>query len=191
MLQAIRKLYDWELNKYRDHLLALDAESRHLRFSYLVKDEAIENFITTIEKDISNHRIFVIENDDLEVVGVGHISLAGGNTELAFSVLKEYQGNGYGDALMKRCLGWCQNRGISSGFMVCLQRNQVIKHLAAKNGLTIHSDCGESTANIELPNMTIESLSSEMFSSTLAAFDHFGKTTRKLTNISIQALTFN
>ena len=187
----IRRLLDSELDKYEQHLLALDDNSKHLRFAYRVTDAAIIKFMQTVKDNAHLHKIFVIENSNLDVVGVGHISIADGNMELALSVLPAYQGKGYGHELMGRCLEWCRNRGITNGFMVCLQSNNTIKHLASKHGLKMTSEYGETTADIILPEATAESYAREVFASNLAAFDHFNKSTTKFANDTIQALIFS
>ena len=103
MKHTVRKLLDYEYSKYREHLKKLDESSRHLRFGYMIKDESIDQLCDDIERDHEHHILFGIENRDLELVAVGHIALDD-KMELAFSVLKEYQGQGMGSDLMKRCI---------------------------------------------------------------------------------------
>ena len=188
-MPLIRQLMPYEYDIYRAHLMALDIESRKLRFAYPIADETITDLCNRISRNPDKHKIFVAETDGLDVIGAGHISLEDDQMELAFSVLQEYQGEGVGDALMKRCIEYCRNRGITKGFMVCLSHNQKIKHLCIKNGIKMHSEHGETVADIELPAGTPVTVMHEAYVSQLAAFEHFSNIGRKIANLSIFALT--
>jgi GNAT superfamily N-acetyltransferase len=174
---AVYRLRSDEYSRYRKHLLALDADSRYTRFGVMVKDEVIEQLCDRFEANPREHKIFVIENEALEVVAAGHIALEGGETELAFSVLKEYRKQGMGDALMKRTIEWCQNRNIKGGCMVCLSTNTAIKRLAGKHGVLINEG-GETLANISIPEATPTSVMHEVVESNIARLDHMTKVQR-------------
>jgi GNAT superfamily N-acetyltransferase len=174
---AVYRLRSDEYYRYRKHLLALDSDSRYTRFGYMIKDEVIEQLCDRFEASPKDHKIFVIENESLEVVAAGHIALEGGETELAFSVLKEYRKQGMGDALMKRTIEWCQNRNIRGGCMVCLSTNAAIKALAKKHGVLINQG-GETLANISIPEATPVSVMHEVVESNMARLDHMTKVQR-------------
>jgi RimJ/RimL family protein N-acetyltransferase len=177
MSHLVYRLVPRQYPRYREHLLALDEESRYLRFGYQIKDEMINRLCDSIEQNPKEHKLFVIENDNLETVAVGHISVINDNMELAFSVHKQYQGKGMGSALMARCVEWCQNRYIRKGMMVCLSVNKPIRRLASKHGILIHSE-GETTAEISIPEPNPISIWSELIDSNLARMDHMGKVNR-------------
>lgn len=189
MSHLVYRLQPSEYNRYRRHLLALDEYSRYLRFGYQISDELINQLCDKFESNTKEHKIFVIENDDLDVVGAGHISLEGNELELAFSVLKPYQGQGMGSSLMGRCVEWCQNRGIKGGCMVCLSSNTAIKKLAGKHGILIN-DGGETLADIKIPEPTPSSIMHEVVDSNLARFDHLGKLQRKFAKMIAYPLLF-
>lgn len=178
MPHLVYRLRSEEYNRYRKHLLALDEGSRYTRFGFMIKDEIIEQLCDKFEANPDSHKIFVIEDDDLNVVAAGHIALEGGETELAFSVLKEYRKQGMGSSLMGRCIEWCQNRNIKGGCMVCLSTNIAIKRLAGKHGVLIN-DGGETLANIRIPEPTPISVIHEVMDSNMARADHLGKLQRK------------
>jgi GNAT superfamily N-acetyltransferase len=150
----------------------------------------IDQLCTGFENNPKEHKIFVIENDDLDVVAVGHISLQGGETELAFSVLKEYQNQGMGSSLMARTIEWCQNRNIKGGCMVCLSTNIAIKKLASKHGVLVN-DHGETLADIQIPDATATSVIHEVVESNMAKFDHLGKLQRKFAKMITFPLLFS
>lgn len=176
-MTLVYKLQPYDYGRYRTHLLALDDASRYNRFAYNISDELINKLCDGFEANPSEHKIFVIENEDLDVVGVGHISLIG-ETELAFSVLKEYQNQGHGSALMARCIEWLQNRSIKQTHMTCLATNGPIRKLASKHGVLVN-DHGEVLADITIPDSNPVSVMHEVVDSSMARFDHLGKLQRK------------
>jgi len=189
MSYLVYKLLPADYGRYRKHLLALDKESRYRRFGYPIIDDMINIVCDKFEANSQKHKIFVIENDDLEVIAVGHISLEGGELELAFSVLREHQGKGMGSALMKRCIEWCQNRGIKGGCMVCLSSNTAIKKLAAKHGILVN-DHGETLADIKIPDVSAVSMINEVLDDNIAKFDHMGKLQRRFAKMLTHPLKF-
>lgn len=174
MTHTVRRLLAHEYPKYRQHLKSLDANSRHLRFGVTMRDEVIDSLCDGIENDTEHHVLFGIENNDLELVAVGHIAL-GGTMELAFSVLKQYQGQGMGSSLMKRCIQWCRTHCILEGMMVCLSHNSVIKHLCTKYGIHMTSEHGETLADIRLDPAGADTYFEEAVDSNLAAIDWLAK----------------
>jgi len=189
MPHPVYRLQPHEYLRYRKHLLALDEESRYTRFGFHAKDEVIEQLCETFENNPKEHKIFVIENEELEVVAAGHISLAGGETELAFSVLRPYRKQGMGNSLMARCVEWCQNRNIKGGCMVCLSTNTAIKKLAGKHGILINEG-GETLADIKIPDATASSVLHEVVESNMAKMDHLGKLQRKFARMLTFPLQF-
>lgn len=188
-MHFVYRLQPHEYSKYQHHLLKLDPESKFMRFGYHITDDAIIQLCAGFQSKSTQHKLFVIENDDLEVVAVGHISLEGDETELAFSVLKEHQNKGMGSALMKRCIEWCQNRGIKAGCMVCLTHNTAIKHLATQHGILI-TEGGETLADIKIPEASAASVMHEVMDSNLAQFDHLGKIQRRFAKMLTFPLRF-
>ena len=178
-MHTIYKLEKPEYHRYKLHLLSLDEESRYMRFGYPIRNEQIIDLCNKWRENADKNILFAIENEDLEVVGVAHISLEEDPAELAFSVLKECQGQGMGDALMKRAIAYCQNHSIKHGCMVCLGSNDKIKKLARKNGILVKTEYGDASAEIAIPEPTPVSVWSEAVSDQLAKFDHLGKAQRK------------
>lgn len=189
IMHTVYRLTPAEYTKYRKHLLALDPESRYTRFGYPITDELINKLCDRFEENHKEHKIFAIEDDDLNVIAAGHIGLEEGAAELAFSVLKEYRKQGMGSALMSRCIEWCQNRNIKAGCMVCLSTNTAIKKLASKHGVLINEG-GETLANITIPEASPASIYHELVESNLARFDHLGKIQRKFAKMATFSLLF-
>jgi GNAT superfamily N-acetyltransferase len=188
-MYTVYRLTHIEYYKYRSHLKQLDADSKYLRFGYPVKDDVIDTVCNRIERNSLKHKIFVIENDDCEVIASGHISLEDNPVELAFSVLKEHQGKGMGSALMKRCVEWCQNRSIKTGCMVCLSHNAAIKKIASKHGVLLEQS-GDVEATLTIPEVNASSVIHEIAEDNLAVFDHLGKVQRKFAKMATFPLLF-
>lgn len=173
-MHTVYRLRPEEYHRYTTHLLALDSDSRYTRFGFVIRDEVINQLCVKFEANYNEHIIFVIENENLEVIAAGHIALEGGETELAYSVLSEYRNQGMGSSIMARTIEWCQNRSIRGGCMVCLSSNVAIKKLASKHGVLIN-DGGETLANITIPDPTPASVIHEMIESNMSVLDHLGK----------------
>jgi GNAT superfamily N-acetyltransferase len=174
MLSTVRRVLPHEYGKYRTHLKALDPSSKVLRFGVPLSDTVIDQLCDKFEADHTHNVLFCIENKNLEFVAIGHIALYD-EMELAFSVLKEYQGQGMGNLLMKRCIQYCRTHNVLKGCMVCLATNAAIKHLCLKHGIHIHSEHGETLADITLDQPNITTYVSEQVDSNLGVMDYLGK----------------
>lgn len=190
MPHIVFELPSQEYDRYRKHLLALDTESRYLRFGYHITDDIINTLCDGFSSNFQSHKVFVIEDDNLDVVGAGHISLQDTPIELAFSVLKPHQGAGMGHSLMSRVVEWCQNRGIKTGCMVCLTNNKAIKKLAARQGILINHG-GETLADIQIPAANVVSIMHEAVDTNIARLDHLGKLQRKFARMITFPLRFS
>jgi GNAT superfamily N-acetyltransferase len=173
-MSAVRRVLISEYPKYRKHLKALDTESKYLRFGYPIRDEIIDQLCDQFEADADKNILFCVENDNLDFVAVGHIALQD-EMELAFSVLKEHQGQGLGNQLFKRVIQWCRTHNRLKGNMVCLSSNKVIRHLCSKYGIHMVNDHGETLASIELDHPDITTYFTEAADSNLAVMDYMGK----------------
>ena len=179
MSYTIYKLPGHEMDRYRAHLLMLDKESRYMRFGFHISNEIINQLCDKWKLNPHKHKIFAIEDENLDIVGVAHVSLEDEVPELAFSVFKEHQGKGMGDALMKRAIEYCQNKGIKQGCMVCLGINDKIKRLARKNDVLVKTEDGDSVGEIVIPRMSPASVWHEYVEDSIGKLDHLGKAQRK------------
>lgn len=178
-MQTVYRLTPKDFRRYRTHLLLLDEESRYLRFGFHIKNEIIMDLCKKWEENHEKHIIFGIENDDLDFVGIAHISLEDDVAELAFSVIKGYQRHGYGSALMARAIEYCQNHNITQGCMVCLGHNEAIKKLARKHNILVKTANGDAEADIFIPQPNPVSIWKEYWEDSISKLDHLGKAQRK------------
>lgn len=182
MNYLVRKLAPFEYYRYRDHLKKLDDDSRYLRFGFRAKDPTIDDICTRVEKDYNKHTLFGVENSKLELIGVAHVAL-GNPTELAFSVLKEYQGQGIGSKLVRRSIQFCRNFNIKEVCMVCLSTNHIVRHLCLKHGLRLTTVDGETLAHFQLDPPNFASIANENLDNNLAAIDFLNKQTWRFLSI--------
>jgi len=140
---VIRKLWIGEADQYRDHLLRLDGQSRHSRFSGGVTDEFIENYVNTaLPLAAVVHGFFV----DGVMRGAAELRPLGPaftrEAEAAFSIEGPWQSHGVGSALLDRTLLAARNRGIRKLHMACLANNRRMQELARKFDAELSFDFG-------------------------------------------------
>jgi GNAT superfamily N-acetyltransferase len=161
---TIRKLWPGEADKYREHLLRLDAESRRNRFGGGVSDDFITGFVTlTLSLDAVVHGFFV----DGVLRGAGELRMLGAGyadeAEAAFSIERAWQSHGVGSELLERTLLAARNRGIKLLHMTCLANNQRMQQLARKFDAELTFDFGSVIGEVETPFPTPLSMLREAF----------------------------
>ena len=125
----IRKLWSFETNAYRDHLLRLDPESRRNRFNATIADDTVRGYAATARSsDVILHGFFV----DGVLRGVADLRIFGREAEAAFSIEKPWQSHGVGSALLERSLLAARNRGAKLMQVCCLVDNYRMQQLARK-----------------------------------------------------------
>ena len=155
----IRKLWPGETAAYRDHLLRLDHESRHRRFSGAVADEVIARHAATANGlGVVVYGFFV----DGVMRGAAELrqngSLFSHDAEAAFSIEKPWQSHGVGTELLERTLLSARNRGIKSLRMDCLAENRRMQQLARKFDAEFSFDFGSVVGEVDPPRSTALSL---------------------------------
>lgn len=141
---TIRKLWPVEVDKFGQHLLRLDPESRRMRFAHAVSDAFIEDYARRM-----HHMGSVIygyfERGDLraaaELRKLG--TVWGEEAEAAFSVEKPWQDRGIGTELMGRVIRAARNRGVKRLYMCCLAENKKMQAIARKRDAVLRFDYGE------------------------------------------------
>jgi len=160
----VRKLWLGEADAYRDHLLRLDPDSRHRRFSGAVADDVIVKHAATADDlGVVIHGFFVdgVLRGAAELRHFGDMYSRQG--EAAFSIEKEWQSHGVGTALLERTLLSARNRGIKSLQMNCLADNRRMQQLAKKFEADLKFDFGSVVGELEAPRFTPLSVMREAF----------------------------
>jgi GNAT superfamily N-acetyltransferase len=141
---SIRKLWPQEADKFRDHLLRLDKDSRRMRFAHGVSDSFVEDYAGRMS-DLGSIVYGYFEGGEVraaaELRKLG--DTWGQEAEAAFSVEKAYQEKGLGTELMGRVIRSARNRGVHHLFMSCLAENGKMQSIARKYEAELRFEYGE------------------------------------------------
>lgn len=159
---TIRKLWSTERDKFRDHLLRLDKDSRRLRFGMAVDDAFITDYAGRPDQLPGVIYGYFAGGEmhaaaELRMIGDGWSLEA----EAAFSVEREYQDSGVGTELLGRVILAARNRGVHRLYMNCLSENRKMQRIARKYEAELHFDHGEVVGQVKTPGPTPVSLWSE------------------------------
>jgi len=141
---TIRKLWFTETDKFRDHLLRLDPETRRLRFGSNVNDHFIRRYV---EQGGRLNSIVYGYFVGREMRAAAELRMIGtswhGEAEAAFSVEPGYQNSGVGTELLGRIILSARNRGVDRLFMNCLAENRRMQRIAKKYQADLYFDHGD------------------------------------------------
>ncbi len=137
-------MWPQESDKFRDHLIRLDSESRRMRFGMAVSEEFIKDYASHIgDMGCVIYGFFV----DGEIRGAAEMRQMGdswsSDAEGAFSVEREFQNSGIGTELLGRIIRAARNRGVARLYMNCLAENHKMQRLCRKYEADLHFDHGE------------------------------------------------
>lgn len=160
---AIRRLWPADIADFRAHLLRLDKASRNMRFGGTVSDAFVSDYADTLARP--DAVVFGAFTDG-RLVAVAELRMlfdaSGAGAEAAFSVEDPHQDKGIGDALLSRLIAAAQNRGIRSVYMICLNANARMRHLALKHDAEIEFDDGEVRGTVRRAWPDVASLTEEV-----------------------------
>ena len=160
---VIRKVWIGEAEKYRDHLLRLDAESRRNRFGGMIADDLIRAYAETAMQVGTVMHGFLVDGI---LRGVAELKPFGtafpGEAEVAFSIEKPWQSHGVGSALLERTLLAARNRGLKFLHMACLADNKRMQQLARKFEAELSFDFSSVVGEVSTPRPTPLSLMREI-----------------------------
>jgi RimJ/RimL family protein N-acetyltransferase len=141
---TIRKLWPSETEKFRDHLLRLNKESRRMRFAHAVSDHFIADYARRMHEMGSLVFGYVVDG---EVRAVAELRKLGETwapeAEAAFSVEEAYQDQGIGSDLMGRVIRSARNRGVQRLYMSCLAENRKMQAIAKRHEADLRFEYGE------------------------------------------------
>jgi RimJ/RimL family protein N-acetyltransferase len=142
------KLNSFERHYYTDHLKRLDSSDRYLRFSFLAKDEWIDNFVRDL--DFSKHIIKVIFVQD-KIVAAVHIALLDNDSaEIGISVDKTHRGRGWGHLLFDAAIEYCKNSNITKIETMCMNNNKWVITKMREYDTTFERDGSQTIAHAEI-----------------------------------------
>ena len=166
----IRELWPSERPELYEHFLSLGAQDRRLRFGAALGDATVREYVARI--DFGHDAVFGVLDDELRLLGVGHVARSSAFAELGVSVLKGFRGRGIGGALLARAHMRARNWGMGALFMHCLTENAAIMRLARRQGMDIVTASGEADAWLRLAPADAASHFGEVFAQRVALFDY-------------------
>lgn len=129
----ISRLGPTETEKFRDHLLRLDLETRRLRFGSPVSDDFIRTYAARVH-ELGSVVLGYIE--DGEIRGAAELRKLGDTwgheAEAAFSIEPAFQNSGLGTRMLGRLLEAARYRGVHHLYMCCLSENRRMQRVATK-----------------------------------------------------------
>jgi RimJ/RimL family protein N-acetyltransferase len=187
----VKELSERDRRRLLMHFLALGDNDRLLRFGSVLPDELVTRYVQKL--DFGRDTIFGVFNDNLELVGVGHLAFAPREAvpvirdatlkariaEFGVSVSASARGVGIGSRLFERAAIHCRNEDVDTLYMHCLSSNQTMIHIARKAGMEIHRDYGEADAYLKLAPANPGSMLQEAFEEQFASLDYTLKANSK------------
>ena len=186
-MPLIRQILAGDREIIQEHLLKLSPDDRFLRFSQTTSDELIIKYCQNI--DFSRSEILAIENINGEIVGISETLIApGGGAEIAFSVLKEAQGAGLGEALFERTVRHAKTRGIKHLSLICMSNNKAMRKIAEKHGMELEGDFNQVEGYMNVAEATPSDITNEIIDDTMAEISHYHLNTIKNTSALLSLL---
>ncbi|GAB3540693.1 GNAT family N-acetyltransferase [Noviherbaspirillum agri] len=187
----VKELSERDRRRLLMHFLALDDSDRLLRFGSVLPDELITRYVQML--DFSRDKLFGVYDDNLRLVGVGHLAFAPREAMpvLSDATLKEHiaefgvsvsataRGLGIGSKLFERAAIHCRNEDVDTLYMHCLSSNQTMIHIAKKAGMEIHRDYGEADAYLKLTPASPGTMLAEAVEEQFAQLDYTLKANTK------------
>lgn len=165
-----RTLQRNERSDYEQHLVALGAEDRRLRFASPRDDAAIQVYVQNI--DLERDTIIGVYDAELCLIGAAHLARGPGYAEVGVSVLSGQRGRGVGSALLSRSRLHARNWGVAELFTHCAADNRAMMLLAKKHGMRAVIDRGDADAFVAVPPPDASSFAAELLVERMGTFDH-------------------
>ena len=174
----IRSLAPRHRSRILEHLLALDASDRYLRFGHPATDAQIEKYVASL--DFERDEVFGIFNRRLHLIAVAHLAydapqqIAGRPpmAEFGVSVSKSARGKGFGARLFDRAVVHARNRKIDTLYIHALSENAAMLRIARKAGAVIEREGGEAEAHLKLPPDTLATHMEQLLERQAAEIDY-------------------
>jgi GNAT superfamily N-acetyltransferase len=157
----IRTLGPRHRRKMEEHLLALDAHDRYLRFGVATSDDQIKRYVASI--DFRRDEAFGIFDRKKRLIAFAHLADVARPdvdyrepcSEFAVSVLPQARGRGYGAELFRMAALHSRNRGCPIMHIQALTENAPMLRIALRAGAVLERDGQESNAWLRLREDTV------------------------------------
>jgi RimJ/RimL family protein N-acetyltransferase len=187
----VKELAERDRRRLLMHFLGLNDGDRLLRFGIVLPDELVTRYVQML--DFSRDTVFGVYNDNLALVGVGHLAFAPREAlpaltdatrkeriaEFGVSVSASARGLGIGSKMFERAAIHCRNEDVDTLYMHCLSSNQTMIHIAKKAGMEIQREYGEADAYLKLTPANPGTMLAEAVEEQFASFDYTLKANAK------------
>lgn len=117
------------------HFLALPPQDRRLRFGRAMTDEAVIDYVDSI--DFERDAVYAAVDPVLDIAGALHLAYGAHGIELGLSVLPQARGAGIGTRLLEHAAEAARERGAARLYVRDLARNDAMQRLARRAGVPI------------------------------------------------------
>lgn len=156
----------------QQHLLALSASDRLLRFGHVASDEQIGLYAEQI--DFAHDEVFGVFDRRLRLVAMAHLAFEpdGLTAEFGVSVLARVRGRGFGSRLFDHAVMHARNRGVSTLVLYVSRENTAMLAIVRRAGAQVSMQGPEATARLPLVADTLSSRVGALIERTAAEFDY-------------------
>jgi RimJ/RimL family protein N-acetyltransferase len=153
-LVPIRALTNRHRRRIAEHLMALPAHDRYLRFGYAASDDQVRRYVESL--NFKRDEIYGVFNRRLALIAMAHLALAcdpknPNCAEFGVSVSADARGKGLGTQLFERAVLHARAAHIDMIFIHALRENEAMLKIARKAGAMVENFGGEVEAHLQLP----------------------------------------
>jgi RimJ/RimL family protein N-acetyltransferase len=153
-LVPIRSLNSRHRRRIAEHLIALPAHDRYLRFGYAATDEQVQKYVDGL--NFKRDEIYGIFNRRLQLIAMAHLAILSDPknpncAEFGVSVSSDARGKGLGTRLFERAILHARSESIDMIFIHALSENAAMLKIARKAGAVSENYGGEVEAHLRLP----------------------------------------
>lgn len=109
-----------------EHLLALNADDRFLRFSHAIRDDGMANYVAAL--DFKRDHLHGLCNANGDILALAHVATRDGEADFGLSVLASARGYGFGRALFQHAIALARSHGANR--IVCHSISPAVLHMA-------------------------------------------------------------
>lgn len=147
----LRKVWTWEREQLRAHLLRLDTADRRLRFCLPANDAFIHAYCDRIDWSRTTAVGFFADRALRGVAELVRIpDSAPVSAEIAVSVEHGFQGQGIGTRLLEKTLLLARNRFIDTVYLLSLRENEPVQRLARRFGVDVMTEFSAAEGHLRL-----------------------------------------
>lgn len=168
----IRMLAPRHRARVLEHLLALDANDRALRFGHVASDEQLAHYAA--QMDFSRDELYGVFDRHLRLVAMAHLAFDhdGLAAEFGVSVLPAKRGGGLGTRLFEHAVMHARNRGASTLVIYVARDNGAMLAIVRRAGARLEFEGAQVVARLSLAADTLGSQLEALFGHRAAEIDY-------------------